>query len=210
MHFESRYNVGQGKEIDLLEQTSSEKFLEIIGPQIGRFDPFIQKQIQEIAQNHLLDLTSISRGYFSFETQFKITESAAMRLKDNLAAESSELDASKLQSLWVAIVRDFHSQNYWGLETVREKPKKEKAVDPVHRELFPYIWAFVQSAIIMKVVVYFFGIRYTRDQSNENWWYITLALLTAGGSLVWFAFRHHRKMKKEEAIHSNEKQTTQE
>lgn len=181
------------------EQASNKKFLEIIGSQIVRFEPSVQNQIQEIAQNHLLDLTSISRGYFSFDSQFKITEKAAIGLAERLAAEGSDLDTVRLQSLWVAIVRDFHSQGYWGIETVREKPKKEKVVDPVHRELFPYIWAFVQSAIIMKVVVYFFGIRYTRDQSNENWWYITLALLTAGGSLVWFAFRHHRKMKKDEA-----------
>lgn len=117
-----------------------------------------------------------------------------VRTPEQDAAEARQREA------WQHIVADFHRGGYWGrVPRPGRAPKVKKPLTEAQlrrKELWPYIWAFFQSTIIMKFVIYYFGINSADDPSVWNYAGLGVGIFVSFFSLFFFAWRHHRKMKK--------------
>lgn len=155
--------------------------------------PLIESEcvsLKDIARQHLIDLTTIHRGYFSFAVQNEITRQSAFKLAQ---LKNSQPDIV-LRNVWSEIVRDFHVNNYWGLEVQNHKPVHEVPKSK-ERDAIAYILAGLNSMLVMKVMVLNFGLWYAADPTLENKIYLTLALLGSVLSMAIFAWRQSRKEK---------------
>ncbi|QDK39486.1 hypothetical protein [Bdellovibrio sp. NC01] len=153
-----------------------------------------QRYLKVIDQNFDDDFSTQGRGYFSAEDRELIQQRACAQAKELFAKATAPIDGEKLRQVWAEIVTDFHRNSFWGFQPLKHKPVQPLTEEQkTYRELWPYIWVLIQSGIILKTVVYFFGIRASNDPSPENTVYLILALLTSLGTLVFFAWRKHRK-----------------
>ncbi len=123
--------------------------------------------------------------YFSEETETAIVEEAQKRLlaidpNDNLAYQK--------------MILSFHQQSYWGFPFLTQRPKKSLTQEQKSsKEAFSYLWTAVQATLILKVVIYFFGLRLAQDNTLENWAYFLGFLTFSWGNLFFFAWRKHRR-----------------
>lgn len=169
--------------------------------------PSLQKYLHEIplsveAQNYLIlieknlpqDFSTSGRGYFSSEDEVHIAEKAFALAKEKLTSLPAPISEDSLKKIWNEIVTDFHRSGFWSFTPQAKKPKAALTEDQkTQREMWPYIWVLIQSGIILKTIVYFFGLRASEDPTPENKIYLTLALGTSAGTLIFFAWRKSRK-----------------
>ncbi|MNK12116.1 hypothetical protein D3C87_301730 [compost metagenome] len=95
---------------------------------------------------------------------------------------------------WNDVVQDFKNNKYWGF-TVHQEEQSEKRVN-VTRELFAYIWTMVQALIIMKVVIFYFGLKSASEAEPMDMVWLVLAIAFSFSSLFFFAWRKSRRKKK--------------
>lgn len=152
------------------------------------------------------DLFSISSGSFSEEDRQKIRTEAESRFQRQL-----KLGIDPEQA-WRETVVDFHRNSYWGFEF---KPGKKSGWDPVvqfpklnsnfvrDRAARRFFWIALQSLVIMKGVIMYFGLNYsTQSAENESpfgggqtsiyGWGLAISVLISFGGLIWFAIRQSR------------------
>lgn len=156
----------------------------------------LKSAFDRIFENYQADLRA-QRGFFSVEQRDLILNQALEKLF-NCVSSTRPLVAQDIPTLWNQVCVDFHQNKYWGFyPSLKENPEKKPWIQwtPVERELFPYIWAFFQSAIAMKVIIYYFGIRASHDMSLANNLFVGFAILFSFSSLFFFAWRQHRKNK---------------
>ncbi|MBX3021909.1 MAG: hypothetical protein KF799_09560 [Bdellovibrionales bacterium] len=101
------------------------------------------------------------------------------------AHEKLSLSEKPPQEAWVDVIRDFHSQRYWGFtpDYVKPKPKPE---DKVLGKRF--IWYCFRSFLITKVVVLYFGARWSADQEPINGYIFfgaMIFMITSYGLFIW-------------------------
>lgn len=107
-----------------------------------------------IMANAREDLAGNIQGQFSPEDWDKILERALISLR-NSAKEEREA--------WMDVIREFHRERYWGFhpDYVAPKTKKEE------QNLGPrFIWYICRSFLITKVVVLYFGARWSADYDD--------------------------------------------
>lgn len=138
---------------------------------------------------------STSRGFFTEADEQSLREMALEKLDEQLAHTSSpHKNADEVRKAWNAVVTDFHRNNYWNfVPTLAKRPKVLTEEQKTFREMFPYVWAVIQSGIVLKTAVYYFGIRSSTDPSTENHIFLYLALATSAGTLIFFAWRNFHK-----------------
>jgi hypothetical protein len=56
-----------------------------------------------------------------------------------------------------------------------------------------YIWMLVQSAVVMKIVILYFGQKMAAEEDSASLPYFLVALIFSFSSLLWFAWRQHRR-----------------
>jgi hypothetical protein len=153
-----------------------------------------EKALTESLKNLKQDF-STSRGFFTEADEASLREMALGKLDEELAKTSSvHKTAAEVRKGWNAIVTDFHRNNYWNFEpTFEKRPKVLTQDQKTFREMFPYVWAVIQSGIVLKTAVYYFGIRSSTDPSTENHIFLYLALATSAGTLIFFAWRNFHK-----------------
>lgn len=134
--------------------------------------------LESIAESHLETLTAIRVGYFSNEDLIKISEEAARRL-------AQLLDTEPIQFAWQKVAEDFHANKYWGFQTQTQKPKKEKKKN----ELVGFIWTAFQAAVLMKLVVLYFGVNAAHLDSEWHYWGLGITLAISFGVLFYFAWK---------------------
>lgn len=94
---------------------------------------------------------------------------------------------------WKSVVRDFHRSAWEEVPLPRREKKPPSEESRIFWELFPYIWVFLQAGIIMKMVVFYFGIRSVdeaAEPTNPIWLYLAIAF--SFGSLFLFAYRRYK------------------
>lgn len=153
-----------------------------------------ESYLKEIIQNLPQDLSPDRGGYYSVETEELLIRDAAERLAQYLKTCDTPVSFEDLRSGWNAILVDYHRQNNWNYPVQAQKPVKELTQDQkTARELWPYIWVMIQSMIILKTAVYYFGINASADPSASNTVMLIIAILTSFGTLGFFAWRKSRK-----------------
>ena len=156
--------------------------------------PEAQAYLGEIEKNLKSDLEAPSARYYSHETFDLLSQTAFEKLHAKLQALTGPIDLSALRQAWQEIVTDYYRSNNWGFQPQGEKPPKILTEDDkVRKELWPYIWVVIQSMIILKTVVYYFGIKSSDDPSTLNKVLLGLALGTSAFTLIFFAWRKSRK-----------------
>jgi hypothetical protein len=126
------------------------------------------------------DLAGNISGQFSPEDWEKILARA-----QELLSASSKPEGEA----WVDVIRDFHSQAYWGFVPNYKKPKAKAE----ERNLgVRFIWYTCRSFLLTKVAVLYFGARYSADYDPIYGWlfFASIAfMLTSYGVFLW-RFRH--------------------
>jgi len=153
-----------------------------------------QVYIKDLAKQQKADFASPSGDYFSLENQEKISQEAARKLSQALQGKQpSEIGIALVREEWQKIVADFYRQNAWGYTTQKQKPPKVLTKDQkITRELAPYIWAVFQAWIVMKLVIYYFGME-AADNPEDSHIFLYLGLGFSFCSLVFFAWRKSKK-----------------
>lgn len=148
-----------------------------------------EQALEEVSRNLELDLFSNLRAHFSYEEKLQILKIAAEKFTKELPQQSPDLRAS-----WSALVVDFHRNSYWGfLPTLnRAEPPPLTENQKVTKELFPFVWVLVQSVVIMKAAVYYFGMQSSNEPSDKHTYLFIAVLLVAFGSPFLFAWRKFR------------------
>ncbi|HEY1078903.1 MAG TPA: hypothetical protein VGE46_02365 [Bdellovibrio sp.] len=136
------------------------------------------------------DLWKSAGGFWSEASIQKFRETAMLKF----AAKMHNPPGRPVQELWIEVVRDFHG-DYWGEVRLEKKEKNPQTEDQkIFWELFSYIWVLIQAALIMKTVVFYFGIKSAQEEGvAEGKWYVFLAIAFSFLSLSFFAFRKYRK-----------------
>jgi hypothetical protein len=154
--------------------------------------------MRSVAKTHLLltddqesDLFSISSGDFSVEDRQSIARIALKRLEDGDA--------------WPAIVTDFHRNGYWGfLLLSKNHPLLKKTLSEEQiqtRDVRRFFWTAVQSLLIMKGFILYFGLNYAiereafyggRDKEFYAWG-LGISVFVSFGALLLFAIRQGGK-----------------
>jgi hypothetical protein len=156
--------------------------------------PEAQAYLREIEKNLKSDLAAPANLYYSHEVFEELSQTALKKLKTRLSQLSTPVDLEALRSAWRETVMDYYKSNNWGFQAQTIKPPRILTEDDkVRKELWPYIWVVIQSMIILKTVVYYFGIQASDDPSTLNKVLLCLALGTSAFTLIFFAWRKSRK-----------------
>ena len=111
----------------------------------------------------------------------------------------------EILTLWVKVVRDFHreaeaaasgstARPVWGELRLAKKEKKPFTEEQKNsRRLFMYIWAMMQTAIVTKTAIFYFGLKSAEEGTTEGKIYVSLAIATTVVSLSFFAIRNYRE-----------------
>ncbi|WP_413287740.1 hypothetical protein [Bdellovibrio sp. HCB337] len=148
--------------------------------------------VQELSKQINSDFASPNGDYYSLETQENIAREAAHRLSKVLSSKA-EASRAEIQKEWGDIVGDFYRTQGWGHPTQKTKPKKVLSQDQkIVRELAPYIWVAFQAWVIMKLIIYYFGIE-AADNPDETPVFLYLGIAFSFFSLFFFAWRKFKK-----------------
>lgn len=143
--------------------------------------------IRDLSKKYWIDLTSHLNGYFADESKVNITSKAAYQLSQKLI--NTTRDAA-----WVQVIEDFN-QNYWNYPLLEKKPKQTKTEQQkISRKLFKYVWAFFQSMIILKIAVYYFGLKSAENPNEISPAWVAFFFAVSVGSLVYFAVRNRKDL----------------
>lgn len=158
------------------------------------FSPEAKAYVKEIEKNLKSDLAAPSGLYYSHETFALLGQTAFEKLQARLSGLSSPIELDVLRATWQDVVTDYYRSNAWGFQAQAQKPPKILTEDDlVRKELWPYIWVVIQSMIILKTIVYYFGIKSSDDPTPLNRALLALALGTSAFTLIFFAWRKFRK-----------------
>lgn len=153
-----------------------------------------QAYLREIEKNFKSDLAAPSNLFYSHETFDLLGQTAREKLKSRLLLLPAPIELAALRQAWHETVTDYYTSNNWGFTPQTAKPPKILTEDDkVRKELWPYIWVVIQSMIILKTIVYYFGIQASDDPSTLNKVLLCLALGTSAFTLIFFAWRKSRK-----------------
>lgn len=158
------------------------------------FDDEARSYLKEIIRNLPADLAPDGGGHYSKSTFHKLIKDAGDRLANLLSDCRTPVTYADLRDAWHVVMVDYHRQGNWGYPTQIEKPQKELTEDQkTARELWPYIWVLIQSSLLLKTVIMYFGIHASSEPTTQNTLFLAAALLTSAGTLIFFAWRKSRK-----------------
>lgn len=144
------------------------------------------------------DLLTSNHGVFRFEDRAKVMTLAEAREQRGEA--------------WIDIVRDFHAgePKYWGFRLVpygHPDSKRQKTDAEIRsRDIVVFLWTALQSLVIIKVVIMYFGLNYSiesddgfggallrgTDHTSGYGWGLAVSLVISFGALLSFAIRKSR------------------
>lgn len=157
------------------------------------FDPEADSFLQEIIQNIPQDLSPDSPGYFSHETQELLLQDAGQRLAKLLSAAPQPVTFHDLRAGWDTVLVDYHRNNNWNYPTQSQKPEKILTQDQKNsRELFSYVWMMLRSLILLKTVVYYYGMHTATEPSTYHSVLLYVSLLLLLANMVYFVWKKSR------------------
>ena len=157
------------------------------------FESEAQKYLLEISKNIEADFFSNLSAHFTHAEQTEITKLAAQKLHEQLTLIPNPVPFSQLKNAWNQVCQDYHQNQHWGFiphkktapAPIIENPEQKK----IQKQLRSYIWTAFQSLIILKVTIYYFGLKFAKDTSTENKIILICAIAFSAGSLLFFAIR---------------------
>lgn len=150
---------------------------------------FQQDSLNKIAETHLQDLINIPGIFFDADTKDFISTAAGR----SLAQELSQAPQAELENLWPKVIHSFKNNLYWGF-TAHTEEQTQKRTD-IYKELRSYIFILIQAMLVMKVVIFYFGLKSASDASTPDLILTILAITFSFCSLFFFAWRKSRKKK---------------
>lgn len=97
---------------------------------------------------------------------------------------------------WADIVADFHRSGHWGFAVLPAGHPDTKVPDTMEvkraREVRGFMWTTVQSFIVIKTFVMFFGLNYAIDPTPFYGWGLAISVTISFASLLIFAIRKSR------------------
>jgi hypothetical protein len=143
-------------------------------------------ELEKLASERLPLLMHIEPLYFTKDTEDFVASAAAKNLAQ-IVYETGDWNAA-----WSSLEKSFRDNNYWAFPTVNEKPKSGR-INSV-KELRSYITTFIMSMVIMKAVIYYYGLKSSSEEgSGANTFILLAALAFSFCSLVFFAWKKSRK-----------------
>lgn len=153
----------------------------------------MDKDLLDIQKNFEADFFSNIRGHFAAED----LESLIKVIIEKIAEQKKINPSWTLKMIYEELIVDFHRSKYWGLalKSGQAPPVPLTEEQKNQWELWTYIWALVQSTIVLKFVIYYFGIRAAEDQDSELKAYMYFFIFLSFFSLFHFAYRKWKKEK---------------
>lgn len=167
-------------------------FLPLSHERLSSAPPETGAELERISLQAEVDLAPPGAGHWS-ENDWK---DILKRADEELASRLPVARPEQLREAWAQVATKFHREGNWGFHPQarrRDKPLTEG--QKRFREMAPYLWAFVQSTLIIKFAIYYFGIQSADDPSIFNLAGLIICLALSFCSLVFFAWRMHRKEK---------------
>ncbi len=153
--------------------------------------PESRKAITEIAKNLGGEFQIRGRHWGNDDWVIICEKSSQMFLQ--ILGERTE--SAAIREAWAEVMVSFWREAQWGLvaKSKRQEPPPLTEGKKQSKELWAYVLAFLQAAIVMKFVIYYFGLRHAEDSDPIY----TIGLYVGMGvsvvSLLAFAWRHHQK-----------------
>jgi hypothetical protein len=133
-------------------------------------------------QHARTDLGATVEGKFSPEDWTAILARAESRFRELVA----EFPPAARTQAWHQVVREFHREKYWGFKPGYRPPRVKKP-----RSLgMDFIIMTLNSMVIFKVVVLWFGQVYSRSEQAQDKWIFFAVLFIAIANYVYFLWRH--------------------
>ncbi|ASD65070.1 hypothetical protein B9G79_16595 [Bdellovibrio bacteriovorus] len=152
-----------------------------------------ESYLKEIIQNLPQDLSPDRPGYYSHETKDLLLKDASERLALYLRGCPEPINFEDLRSGWNAVIVDYHRQNNWNYPTQPQKPEKKITQDQkIFKELFSYVWMMMRSLILLKTVVYYYGMHTATDPGTYHTVMLYGALLLLLANMVHFIWKKSR------------------
>lgn len=171
-------------------------FLEIIKE--VALDSEAQAYLKEITQNLPQDLSPDRTGYYTDETINQLFAEAARRLHEDLATKSQPVDFHTLRSSWASVLTDYHRNNNWNYPLVDRKPPRPLTEDQKNtREVAIYIWIAIQTVLVLKTAVFYFGMHSASQPSDTNSVMLVVTIVSLLATLVYFIWSRSKKEPKE-------------
>lgn len=147
--------------------------------------------LSELEKTIADDLWKSAGGHWSKDSILFFREEAMRQLVNEFSNGNVEI-----LNAWQNVVRSFHakqkSKYYWGQQALLVKEKVPLSSDQKNsRKLFMYIWAMMQTAIVTKTAIMYFGLKSAEEQTTEGKIYVSLAIASTVVSLTYFAFKHY-------------------
>lgn len=156
------------------------------------------------APNPDADMFTVAAGAFSSEDRVRIWQEAESKWKALMQAGLEPEDA------WREVVIDFHRNAHWGYPLLSKLDKAtfdqptEEAVRS--RTVRRFFWTALQSLVIMKGIIMYFGLNYAIERasaierestyggSDKSFygWGLGISIAISFGGLIWFAIKNSR------------------
>ncbi len=135
----------------------------------------------EIMRHASVDLCATVDGHFSPQDWDQILKRAETQWRERLRLGGwGELEA------WQDVVREFHSQRYWGFRPNYRPPKVKK-----ERNLgITMLMMVFNSMLTIKLAVLWFGQIYSRSDEPFDKWIFFATLVLAVGNYGYFLWRY--------------------
>lgn len=99
---------------------------------------------------------------------------------------------AELQTLWHAIVSDFHSNDHWGYKGDGMKTPKNKG-DEATREMVAFLRTALVPTLVTKSFILFFGIMYTLYPGEGYGWGLLVSCLFTLATFCYFIWSQSGK-----------------
>lgn len=146
------------------------------------------------------DLWGSLGGHWSPESIAFFKSKAFERLKKQSDILKSQdqvdvvLTTEQWNALWIETIRDFHRTRGWGqVPLLKAPPKVLSEEQKQSREIFSYIWALLQAALITKTAIVYYGIKSTEEEGGTSQYWVVFWIFFSFSSLMFFAYRKSKK-----------------
>ncbi len=162
------------------------------------FNDEAQNYLKEIVQELSLDLSPDHPGFYSDETTRCLYSEAAHRLKVELAKQPQPVDFQTLRNTWAQVVIDYHRNNNWNYPVEAKKPKRPLTEEQRNaREVALYIFIAIQTVLVLKTAVFYFGMHSASQPSETNNTMLVVTIISLLVTLAYFIWNRSQKEPKE-------------
>lgn len=154
--------------------------------------------LKEILQNLPQDLAPDRPGYYTDETLQSLSAEAARRLRQDLETQPHPVDFPTLRASWAGVLTDYHRNNNWNYPLIDKKPSRPLTAEQKSaREVAIYVWIAIQTVLVLKTAVFYFGMHSASQPSETNNVMLVVTIVSLLATLVYFIWSRSKNEPKE-------------